>query len=93
MAEAIVAIRVEMSTFCHPPSPAFFFSKSTNPSSKNKDEIIYALQIEASLGIIFWFKAITEIQITSKCPPKDFKGMLFVPKHVSLKIRKKTFNF
>lgn len=53
MAEAIVAIIVEMSTFCHPPSPAFFSLRAQIQVAKTKMKLSMHFKFEVSLGIIF----------------------------------------
>lgn len=73
---AVVAILVAMSTFCH---PTFFVSKSTNPSNRNTNEIIYVLQIWSIIGNPFLIQSSHWNTNTTKHPREDIRGTCFRP--------------
>lgn len=81
---AIVTIIVGVSAFCYP----LFPPRAQIQVTKTKMNLSVPFKFEASLEIIFWFKAIIEMQITLKHPRTDIKDILVLLKYVSLKIIK-----
>lgn len=61
--------------------------------AKTKMKLAIYFKFEASVEIISDPKLWLTYKYHQNTPKKDMKDILFVPKYVSLKIRKKTFNF